>query len=75
MLGALNGTLFMNLVPVTTFTISMIGGFRPGPIPLLGAAIVVSALLLNNWLSRRAAARATSSAVVPAPREALSQSR
>lgn len=75
MLGALNGTLFMNLVPVTTFTISMIGGFRPGPIALLGAAIVLTALLFNNWLSRRAAARVTPSATVPAPREPLSQSR
>ena len=62
MLGALNGTLFQNLVPVTTFTISMIGGFRPEPIALLGAVIVVAALLLNNWFTRRAASAAVASA-------------
>jgi drug/metabolite transporter (DMT)-like permease len=67
LLGALNGTLFQNLVPVTTFAISMAGGYRPGPVALLGAAIVVTALLLNNWATRRAAAVAAHPVPVAAP--------
>ncbi|PPF98846.1 EamA family transporter, partial [Rathayibacter sp. AY2B1] len=67
LLGALNGTLFQNLVPVTTFAISMAGGYRPGPVALLGAAIVVTALLLNNWATRRAAGVAARPVPVAAP--------
>lgn len=57
LLGALNGTLFMNLVPVTTFTIVIAAGYRPGLLEIVGALVVIGALVINNLAARRAAAR------------------
>ncbi len=55
-LGPQNGVLFINLVPVTTFAVEVAGGYRPGSLELLGAAITIVALLANNLYGRRAAA-------------------
>lgn len=47
-LGAANAALFMNLVPVTTFTIQAIRGATPGPVELVGAAVTLAALIAAN---------------------------
>jgi drug/metabolite transporter (DMT)-like permease len=47
-LGAPNAALFMNLVPVTTFTIQAVRGATPGPVELLGAAVTLTALIAAN---------------------------
>jgi drug/metabolite transporter (DMT)-like permease len=47
-LGAANAALFMNLVPVTTFTIQAVRGARPGTVELLGAAVTLAALVAAN---------------------------
>jgi drug/metabolite transporter (DMT)-like permease len=47
-LGAPNASLFMNLVPVTTFTIQAVRGATPGPVELLGAAVTLAALVGAN---------------------------
>lgn len=57
-LGAPNAALFMNLVPVTTFTIQALRGATPGPVELLGAGVTLAALV---------AANASLRAPVPAP--------
>jgi drug/metabolite transporter (DMT)-like permease len=51
-LGAQNGSLFINLVPVTAFVISIGGGYRPGPVELSGAALTIAALVGGNLLAR-----------------------
>jgi drug/metabolite transporter (DMT)-like permease len=47
-LGAANAALFMNLVPVTTFTIQASRGATPGPVELVGAGITLAALVGAN---------------------------
>jgi drug/metabolite transporter (DMT)-like permease len=47
-LGAPNAALFMNLVPVTTFTIEALRGAAPGPMELVGAGITLAALFGAN---------------------------
>jgi drug/metabolite transporter (DMT)-like permease len=47
-LGASNAALFMNLVPVTTFTIEALRGATPGPVELAGAAVTLAALVGAN---------------------------
>ncbi|MET8305996.1 MULTISPECIES: DMT family transporter [unclassified Micromonospora] len=51
-LGAANAALFMNLVPVTTFTVQIVRGYRPEPIELVGAAITIAALIAANLATR-----------------------
>ncbi|MEV0843471.1 DMT family transporter [Actinocatenispora sera] len=58
-LGAPNAALFMNLVPVITFGIQIVRGYRPVPAEIAGAALTVAALVATNVLARRATARAT----------------
>lgn len=54
-LGPINGTLFMNLVPVTTFTVVSIStGTLPGMAAQIGVGLVIAAVVLNNVLTRRA---------------------
>jgi drug/metabolite transporter (DMT)-like permease len=55
-LGPSNAALFMNLVPVTTFTLEAVRGSTPGPFELAGAAITLAALLAANVAGRAAAA-------------------
>jgi drug/metabolite transporter (DMT)-like permease len=54
-LGSQNGILFINLVPVTTFSIEVVRGYHPNGMELLGAALTISALVANNLWSRRLA--------------------
>lgn len=53
-LGAQNAVLFGNLIPVTTFAIEIVRGYRPNAIELVGAGLTISALVANNLLGRRA---------------------
>lgn len=61
-IGALNGMLMLNLIPVVTFTIGFLQGRRFVAAELAGAAMVIGALGANNLYLRRvtraAAARA-----------------
>ena len=52
-LGPSNAVLFMNLVPVTTFTIEIARGYRPGTVELAGAGLTIAALVANNLVQRR----------------------
>jgi drug/metabolite transporter (DMT)-like permease len=52
--------LFINLVPVTAFTIAVLGGRVPTRAELIGVALVIAALALNSlaWKAPVAAAPA-----------------
>jgi drug/metabolite transporter (DMT)-like permease len=65
-LGPANAALFMNLVPVTTFTIQAVRGTTPGPVELLGAAIAIGALVGANASLRAPAPAAGRADYVPA---------
>ena len=52
-LGPQNAVLFGNLIPVTTFAIEIVRGYRPGVAELGGAALTIGALVANNVLARR----------------------
>jgi drug/metabolite transporter (DMT)-like permease len=51
-LGPQTTSLFGNLIPVSTFTIETIRGYRPSPLELAGAVITIGALVANNLLAR-----------------------
>jgi drug/metabolite transporter (DMT)-like permease len=51
-LTPLNGVLFMDVVPLTAFTISAAQGIVPTHIQVLGAGLTASALVLNNLYMR-----------------------
>jgi len=55
LLGPQNAALFGNLIPVTTFAIEIVRGYRPNAVELAGAALTIAALVANNLLGRRAA--------------------
>ena len=52
-LGPANGSLFINLVPVVTFAIAVVQGYRPGRVELAGAGLTVAALVGANLVGRR----------------------
>jgi drug/metabolite transporter (DMT)-like permease len=52
LLGAQNATLFGNLIPVTTFAIEIVRGYRPGAAALAGAVVTVAALVAHNLVGR-----------------------
>ena len=56
-LTPLNGVLFVDIVPITTFTVSALTGVVPSTGQLIGAALSGTALILNNLYQRRRAAR------------------
>jgi drug/metabolite transporter (DMT)-like permease len=56
LLGARNAVLFGNLIPVTTFAIETVRGYRPGAVEVAGAALTIGALLASNLVGRRGAA-------------------
>ncbi len=57
-LTPLNGVLFMDIVPITAFSISAMAGVEPGYSEIAGACITGSALILNNlYLRYRTSAR------------------
>ncbi|MFH1869092.1 MAG: EamA family transporter [Pseudomonadota bacterium] len=47
-LGPLNAGLFANFTPVITYLIAIAQGRIPGALELMGAAIVLIALIVNN---------------------------
>lgn len=55
-LGAANGVLFINLVPITAFAIGIAQGHRFGAAEMAGVALVIGALLVNNVAGRPAQA-------------------
>ncbi|OKI52913.1 DMT family transporter [Micromonospora sp. CB01531] len=55
-LGAADAALFMNLVPVTTFAVQILRGYRPGAVELAGAALTIAALVAANLATRTRAA-------------------
>ncbi|WP_156924535.1 DMT family transporter [Derxia gummosa] len=54
-ISPLNGVLFINLVPVTAFTVSTLMGVPPAPAQVAGAALTMAALVANNLAQRRMA--------------------
>ncbi len=52
LLKPINGSLFINLVPVVTFIISSFMGYSFSPIELLGAFMVILSLFINNFYQR-----------------------
>lgn len=52
-IGPQNAVLFGNLIPVTTFAIEIVRGYRPGVVELGGAALTIAALVANNLVARR----------------------
>jgi len=51
-IGGLNSTLLLNLMPVVTFAVRFLQGQRFSAIEVLGALLVVGALVANNLLAR-----------------------
>jgi drug/metabolite transporter (DMT)-like permease len=70
-LTPLNGVLFMDVVPVTAFSISAISGLVPAAMQLLGASISAVALILNNVYLRHRLAPAPVAAAKPGAAVAL----
>jgi drug/metabolite transporter (DMT)-like permease len=56
-LTPLNGVLFMDVLPVTAFTVSSLTGVIPQRAQIAGACMTCVALLLNNIVLRRRAKR------------------
>lgn len=50
--GPQTTSLFGNLIPVSTFAIEIVRGYRPGTLELTGAVIAIGALVAYNLLSR-----------------------
>lgn len=65
-----NGVLFMDVVPITAFTVSALTGVVPSSIQVIGASITAVALIMNNLYQRHklasAAAVATPTTYAPA---------
>lgn len=53
LIGPQNAVLFGNLIPVTTFAIEIVRGYRPNAVELGGAAVTITALVANNLVARR----------------------
>ena len=53
-IGAANGALFMNLVPVVTFAVEIGRGYRPGEFEIFGALLTIAALVFANLAGRQA---------------------
>lgn len=64
-LTPLNGTLFMDVVPITAFTVSAITGKVPHPVQIGGAAITIFSLICNNYFIRRETLRKASTENLP----------
>ncbi|WP_084508779.1 DMT family transporter [Paenibacillus assamensis] len=54
LLSPVNGMLFINFVPATTFIISIIQGYQVSAAEILGTVIITCALIVDNVASRRA---------------------
>ena len=55
LIGVQNAALFGNLIPVTTFVIEILRGYRPGWVEAGGAVLTITALVVNSLRARRAA--------------------
>ncbi|MHB0991792.1 MAG: DMT family transporter [Burkholderiales bacterium] len=55
----LNGVLFMDIVPVTAFTVSALTGVIPSEMQVFGASITGTALIFNNLYQRQRMMRMT----------------
>ena len=64
MLGPQTTSLFGNLIPISTFTIEVVRGYRPHALELAGAALTIGALVADNLLERRR--HAVSATLAPA---------
>jgi drug/metabolite transporter (DMT)-like permease len=53
LIGPQNTVLFGNLIPITTFAIEIVRGYRPDAAEYGGAALTIAALVANNLLARR----------------------
>jgi drug/metabolite transporter (DMT)-like permease len=51
-IGPQTTSLFGNLIPVSTFTIEIVRGYRPGLLELVGAGMTIGALVTDNLLAR-----------------------
>lgn len=51
-LTPINGILFINLVPVTTFAISLMSGYTMTALEVAGALVTIAALVSNNLYQR-----------------------
>jgi drug/metabolite transporter (DMT)-like permease len=60
-LGPANGVLFINLVPITAFAIGIAQGHRFGAAQIVGAMLVIGALVINNLAGRAAPRRQVAS--------------
>lgn len=56
-LKPINGSLFINLVPVVAFIISVIGGYKMSGMEIFGAVITILALFGNNFNQRKKMAK------------------
>ena len=56
-IGPQNAVLFSNLIPVTTFVIEIVRGYRPNGVEVAGAALTIAALVANNLFARHVQAR------------------
>ena len=52
-LTPINGILFINLVPVTTFVISILSGYNMSKLEVTGTIITIAALVSNNLYQRK----------------------
>jgi drug/metabolite transporter (DMT)-like permease len=52
-LTPINGILFINLVPVTTFIVSIYYGYNMSKLEVVGAVITIAALVANNLYQRK----------------------
>ena len=72
-IGPQNAVLFSNLIPVTTFVIEIVRGYRPNGVEVAGAALTIAALVANNLLARRVQARRKERVAEPAYELELSE--
>lgn len=62
-IGVQNVALFGNLIPVTTFAIEIMRGYRPGWVEAGGAALTIAALVANSLRARAVSRRVPGDAV------------
>lgn len=72
-IGPQNVVLFSNLIPVTTFVIEIVRGYRPNGVEVAGAALTIAALVANNLFARRVQARREERVAEPAYEPELSE--
>lgn len=65
-LTPMNGSLFMNLVPIVTFIVSIILGYEMTVIEILGSIVTIASLGSNNLYQRRTISKEEESPIVDA---------